>query len=203
MGIMRTIYLVCAFLVSYVLKAQEINIVGGELAPAMVVDGDVKVRKLVGSGARVAGGVGVISSESIGKEIGSIISVKKDFEVISIDLTILKNSFENCKGDLKIYALEDNDSLECLLYIPIVQNIPVTEEKRIYNIIPKEDIKLQPGRYYISFSINKIGSDINNGETFGKEIVFPLYMKRSYIRRSGSSKLEKIGFNVGITLKGL
>ena len=92
MRIMRTIFLVCAFLVSYILEAQDIKIIGGELVPAMVVDGNVKVTKLVGCGARVAGGVGVISSESIGKEIGSIITVKKDFEVISIDLTILKTN---------------------------------------------------------------------------------------------------------------
>jgi len=203
MRIMRTIFLVCAFLVSNVLKAQEINIVGGELAPAMVVDGNVKVRKLVGSGARVAGGVGVISSESIGKEIGSIITVKKDFEVISIDLTILKNSFENCKGDLKIYTIQDNDNLDYILQIPIIQSIPVTDDKSIYNIIPQEEIKLQPGRYYVSFSINKIGSGINKEDTSEKEIIFPLYMKRSYIRTSGSSKLEKRGFNIGITLKGL
>jgi len=200
---MRTIFLVCAFLVSYVLEAQDIKIIGGELVPAMVVDGDVKVRKLVGSGARVAGGVGVISSESIGKEIGSIITVKKDFEVISIDLTILKNNLESCKGDLKIYDLQDDESLKCLFQIPIVQNIPISEDKMIYNVIPKEHIKLQPGRYYVSFSINKIGSGINKDDTSEKEIIFPLYMKRSYIRTSGSSKLEKIGFNIGITLKGL
>lgn len=200
---MRRLFLAFVFLVSHILEAQDIKIIGGELSPAIVVGGNEKVTKLVGSGTRIAGGVGVISSESIGKEIGSIITVKKDFEVISIDLTILKNSLESCTGDLKIYALEDNDSIECLLYIPIVQNIPVTEEKRIYNIIPKEDIKLQPGRYYVSFSTNEIDTGIDNDNTSEKEMVFPLYMKRSYIRRSGSSKLEKIGFNVGITLKGL
>lgn len=203
MRIIRTIFLVCAFLVSYILKAQEINIVGGELDPAMVVDGDVKVRKLVGSGARVAGGVGVISSESIGKEIGSIISVKKDFEVISIDLTILKNSFENRKGDLKIYTIQDNDNLDCILQIPIIQNIPITDDKSIYNIIPQEEIKLQPGRYYVSFSINEIDTDIDNDNTSEKEMVFPLYMKRSYVRTSGSSNLKKIGFNIGIILRGI
>ena len=45
---MRTIFLVCAFLVSYVLEAQDVKIIGGELVPAMVVDGNVKVTKLVG-----------------------------------------------------------------------------------------------------------------------------------------------------------
>jgi hypothetical protein len=168
-----------------------------------VVGGNEKIAKLVGSGTRIAGGVGVISSESIGKEIGSIITVKKDFEVISIDLTILKNSFENCKGDLKIYTIQDNDNLDCVLQIPIIQNIPVTDDKSIYNIIPQEEIKLQPGRYYVSFSINEIDTGIDNDNTSEKEMVFPLYMKRSYVRSSGSSNLEKIEFNIGIILRGI
>ena len=87
--------------------------------------------------------------------------------------------------------------------MPIIQSIPISEEKSRYNIIPQEEIQLQPGRYYISFSINEIDTNINGKDTTGKEIVFPLYMKKSFVRKSNSSKLEKIGFNIGITLKGI
>lgn len=184
-------------------NAQDIKIIGGELAPAMVMDSDTKVKNLVGSGSRVPGGIGIISAENIGNEIGSVITVKKDFEVISISLTTLKNSLENCKGDLKIYAISPDENLDCILQIPIIQNIPVTDDKSIYNIIPQEEIKLQPGRYYVSFSINEIDTGIDNDNTSEKEMVFPLYMKRSYVRTSRSSNLEKIGFNIGIILRGI
>ena len=72
---MRRVLLVCVFLASTILDAQDIRIIGGELAPAIVVDGNVKIKKLVGSGSRIAGGIGIISAESIGKEIGSVITV--------------------------------------------------------------------------------------------------------------------------------
>lgn len=200
---MRSVLLLCGVLVSSILVAQDIRIIGGELAPAIVVDGDVKIKKLVGSGSRVAGGIGVISAESIGKEIGSVITVKRDFKLSSIDFTILKNSLENCKGDLRIYSISPEDNLDCILQMPIIQSIPISEEKSRYNIIPQEEIQLQPGRYYVSFSINEIDTNINGKDTTGKEIVFPLYMKKSFVRKSNSSKLEKIGFNIGITLKGI
>ena len=200
---MKRLFLVCALLVSAMANAQDIKINGGELAPAMVVDSDTKVKKLVGSGSRVPGGIGIISAENIGNEIGSVITVKKDFEVISICLTTLKNSLENCKGDLKIYTISPDENLDCILQIPIIQNIPVSEEKSTYNIIPQEEIKLQPGKYYVSFSINEIGSNIKSGDTTEKKIVFPLYMKNSFVKESDSSQLEKIGFNIGITLKGV
>lgn len=200
---MRRVLLVCVFLASTILDAQDIRIIGGELAPAIVVDGNVKIKKLVGSGSRIAGGIGIISAESIGKEIGSVITVKRDFKINSIDFTILKNSLENCKGDLRIYSISPEDNLDCILQMPIIQSIPISEEKSRYNIIPQEEIQLQPGRYYISFSINEIDTNINGKDTTGKEIVFPLYMKKSFVRKSNSSKLEKIGFNIGITLKGI
>ena len=200
---MKRLFLVCALLVSAIANAQDIKIIGGELTPAMVVDSDTKVKKLVGSGSRVPGGIGIISAENIGNEIGSVITVKKDFEVISISLTTLKNSLENCKGDLKIYTISPDENLDCILQIPIIQNIPVSEEKSTYNIIPQEEIKLQPGKYYVSFSINEIGSNIKSGDTTEKKIVFPLYMKNSFVKKSDSYQLEKIGFNIGITLKGV
>lgn len=200
---MRRVLLVCVFLASTILDAQDIRIIGGELAPAIVVDGNVKIKKLVGSGSRIAGGIGIISAESIGKEIGSVITVKRDFKVNSIDFTILKNSLENCKGDLRIYSILPEDNLDCILQMSIIQSIPISEEKSRYNIIPQEEIQLQPGRYYISFSINEIDTNINGKDTTGKEIVFPLYMKKSFVRKSNSSKLEMIGFNIGITLKGI
>jgi len=176
-------------------SAQEPNYYE-ELQAAVVVDETSPSRKLNGVGMPIAGAVGSISTESIGKEIGSIVRLSKPFSVRSISFTVLRNSLEDCKAKVNIYRLDD-DRQENILSLSLSEQIPLTDEKIGITLYPEESIELQPGSYFLSFSVVESSSQDEDAS-----IHFPLYLKKSYLREGPEAELENVSFNMGLTVAG-
>ena len=87
-------------------SAQEPQIIGGylldgkdsfeELDAAVVTDAKRKDKNLDGKGMRLPGGVMMLTPESVGKEIGSLVEVKQPFLVKTISFTVDENRMEGC-----------------------------------------------------------------------------------------------------------
>ena len=201
----RTILLFLSLL-SLVAKAQEPQIIGGylldgkdsfeELDAAVLTESDSKEKTLDGKGMRLPGGYIFMTPENVGEEIGSIVNTRHPFLVRTISFTVNKNSISGCKACVRIYRVNDENDLQNTLTLPIYQKIPETDEKTTFNIAPEEDIVLDPGEYYISFSLTE-ADDNENGV-----IHFPLFVKGSYCRETADSPLNRMDFNIGIAIMG-
>ena len=207
--------------------AQELQIIGGylldgkdsfeELDAAVVTDAKRKDKNLDGKGMRLPGGVMMLTPESVGKEIGSIVEVKNSFLVKSICFTVDENRMEGCKASIRIYRITDEGNLDNIVTMPISQDIPKAEKKTTFSIVPQESIELEPGEYYISFALTEISETIadkwaNSKVWDAKEryanqledcMFFPVYVKSSYSRENSDSPLTKWKYNIGIAVKGI
>ena len=104
---MKVFLAITLCVLSFLASAQEQQIIGGylldgkdsfeELDAAVVTDSKRKDKNLDGKGMRLPGGAMMIS-ESVGKEIGSIVEVKDLFLVKSICFTVDENRMEGCKA---------------------------------------------------------------------------------------------------------
>ena len=95
------------------------------LAAAVVTPGKKKDRKLVGRGARVPGGVATMEPSSTGMEIGSVIEVRKEFEVRKISFDVLRNALPGCVLGVNIYRTEGSPAtFDNVLTKPIYMQYP-------------------------------------------------------------------------------
>ena len=203
---MKRMILIILSLIPLFAEAQEPQIVGGylldgkdsfeELEAAVLTESKSKAKKLDGKGMKLAGAVMKMTPESKGKEIGSIVKTEHPFHIRTISFTVNKNSISGCKACVRIYRVNDENDLQNTLTLPIYQKIPETDEKTTFNIAPEEDIVLDPGEYYISFSLTE-ADDNENGV-----IHFPLFVKGSYCRETADSPLNRMDFNIGIAIMG-
>lgn len=221
----RTILLFLSLL-SLVAKAQEPQIIGGylldgkdsfeELDAAVLTESDSKEKTLDGKGMRLPGGYIFMTPENVGEEIGSIVNTRHPFLVRTISFTVEENRMEGCRASIRIYRLHDEDNPVNIVTLPIYQDIPKAAGKTTFSIAPEESIVLDPGKYYISFSLTEIGQEIKNRwadsdswdkkEHFTKykqdRIFFPAYFKDSYNRDNPERPLAKWGMNIGLSIKG-
>ena len=167
------------------------------LDTAVLTESKVSEKVLEGKGMRLAGGVVSYESGTAGAELGSIVKTRHPFLVRSIDFTVLDNQIDGCRAVIRIYKIGDGDKLENIVTMPIVQDIPVSDDKRVFRIAPSERVVLEAGRYYISFSIRQDALEVTQDKMH-----FPLYVKSSYRRVSPDSPLEKCGYNIGLTVRG-
>ena len=223
---MKVFLILTLCVLSFLASAQEPQIIGGylldgkdsfeEIDAAVVTDSKRKDKNLDGKGMKLPGVIMMMNPESVGEEIGSIIEVKHPFLVKSICFTVKENRMEGCKARINIYRLTDSNNLDNIVTMPIYQEIPRTEKKTTFSIAPEENLKLQPGEYYISFALSDISEAIEakwvNSKTWdGKEryanqledcIYFPVYVKSSYSRSTAEQPLEKWKYNIGMTVRG-
>lgn len=198
---MKVFLILTLCVLSFLASAQEPQIIGGyildgkdsfeELDAAVVTDSKRLDKNLDGKGMKLPGVIMMMNPESVGQEIGSIIEVKHPFLVKSICFTVKENRMEGCKARINIYRLTDSNNLDNIVTMPIYQEIPRTEKKTTFSIVPEENLELQPGEYYISFALGDISEAIEakwvNSKTWdGKEryanqledcIYFPVYVK--------------------------
>ena len=206
--------------------AQEHQIIGGylldgedsfeELDAAVVTDAERKDKNLEGKGMRFPGGAMMMIPESVGKKIGSIVEVKNPFLVKSICFTVDENRMEGCKASIRIYRITEDGDLANIITMPISQDIPKTEKKTTFSIVPQESIELEPGEYYISFALTEISETIADKwanvkawdaqERYANQLedsmFFPVYVKSSYSRENSDSPLTKWKYNIGMTVIG-
>ena len=164
-----------------------------------VYDGKRKKARLSNRGMKVAGGVTQWTTEKLGYEIGSIINVKRVFEVEEILFSTVLNNIENARLSINIYLMDETESnFSNVMHHPIYVDIPVSEKKNEHIIAVKENIFLEPGRYYVAVKFVD-----GKKQTDKKDIMlFPLYLKGSYIRNSPVDIPEKIPVNLGLEIKG-
>lgn len=186
--------------------AQEPYIIGGylldgkdsfeELDAAVLTESKDKDRMLDGKGMKFPGGIMVMTQESVGMELGSVVKTKRQFLIKTISFNVEENSMEGCRADIRIYRMHEDGNLENIVTMPICQEIPKTDSKTTFSIGPEENLELTPGEYYISFSLSGTPHETNG------KMHFPLYVKSSYSRKDSGSQLEKWNFNIGMTING-
>ena len=214
-------------MVPFRLYAQEPQIIGGylldgkdsfeELEAAVLTESKSKEKKLGGKGMKFPGGSIFMTPESVGKEIGSLVRTKHPFLVKTISFTVEENRMEGCKASIRIYRIHDENNLENIVTMPIYQEIPKADKKTTFNISPEESLLLEPGEYYVSFSLTEIGNEIMerwaDSDTWSDKeqstkymedrIFFPLYLKTSFTRSNPEEPLTKWGANIGIEVMGI
>ena len=165
-----------------------------------VYDGKRKKAKLSDGGMKIAGGVIQLSTEKLGYEVGSIMKVKRIFEVEEILFSTVSNSIENAKLSINIYSIDESESnFSNVLHHPVYVEIPVSDKKHEHVITAKESIVLAPGRYYVALKF------VDGKKPAGEDgkMQFPLYLiSSSYIRNSPVDIPEKIPVNLGLEIKG-
>lgn len=201
---MKRTLIIFLCLISLTAMAQDTKVIGGylldgqdsleELDASVLVEYRSKKKVLTGKGMRIAGAVIKMSDESKGMELGSIVETKHPFLVRTISFTVLENKMDKCRADIRIYRIAEDGTLEDIVTMPVFQDIPKVSETTTFTIAPEERIVLDPGEYYVSFSLSETGTEY---------ILFPLFVKGSYIRESPSSPLKKMGVNIGISVRGL
>lgn len=195
-------------------KAQEPQIIGGylldgkdsfeELDAAVVTEAQSKEKTLDGKGMKLPGGCIFMTPESVGKEIGSIVNTKRPFLVRTISFTVEENRMEGCRASIRIYRMHDENNLENIVTMPIYQDIPKAAGETTFSIASKESIVLDPGKYYISFSLTDVGQEIKEKWDYRKDrIFFPAYFKGSYTREAPDKPLTRWGMNIGLTVRGM
>ena len=207
--------------------AQEPQIIGGylldgkdsfdELEAAVLTESKDKEKKLDGKGMKMPGAVIAMTPRGIAKEIGSIVQTAHPFLVRTISFTVDENRMEGCKASIRIYKIQDEENLENIVTMPIFQEIPKADKKTTFSIAPQESLLLDPGKYYISFSLTDIDDEIldrwADSDTWSDKeqstkymddrIFFPLYVKTSYTRANTGSPIVKWGANIGIEVRGI
>lgn len=224
---MKRTITILLYLIPLLAMAQEPQVIGGylldgkdsfeELDAAVLDESKSKEKNLDNKGMKIPGGCIAMNPRSVGTEIGSLVHTKQPFLVKTISFTVDENRMEGCKGSIRIYRLNDEGNPENIVTMPVLQDIPKAEKKTTFRIAPQESIVLEPGEYYISFSLTEISAGIMerwaDSDTWTEKdrstkymedrIFFPLYVKTSYTRKDADAPLSKWSANIGIAVRGI
>lgn len=168
------------------------------LDEVIVCDRKKRKTKFGGNGIKIPGGVTSWERNNIGSEVGYVIKSERLFEVSEISFSVLQNSLKGAKAGINLYII-DNGTFVNVLQNPIYIYIPISDNKQEFCIVPDERIVIGSGEYYLSLML------VDYDRTTCKEsekMLFPLYLKKSYIRNSGKDGLKKISVGLGIEAKG-
>ena len=170
-----------------------------QLAEAVIYSGKRKSARLAGKGMRVPAAATKMTSKNIGNEIGSIVETKRLFEVQEIEFKVAYNSLKDARFSINIYMADSTDGLFCsALCKPVYVDIPTSTEKQEIHVAVDERVILDAGRYFVSVMLVDYAKHAKAGH-----ILFPLYLKSSYIRNGIMDELESIPVNMGLTVKGV
>ena len=171
-----------------------------ELDELVVYDCKRKKARLAGKGTRIPGGVTTFTTGSLGNEIGTVVEVKRVFEVHEFSFTVCSNNIDNARVSMNIYKTDETGmTFMNKLHAPVYADIPASDGKQKITVVPDKPLVIEPGIYFVSLMFVDCGSsaDIDNGT-----IHFPLYIKRSYTRKGAGCGLEKVPVNMGLDVSG-
>ena len=187
-----------------------------ELPPAVFIGGETKEKYLLRPGTRFVGAQGGFDARDgidKGKEVGSVAKARKPFLIKDILFTIMGNRIPGCVVSINIYRIEgEPKEFINILHRPIYADVAVSDGRQDFDIRPEESILLEPGSYYISFSL--VDCDMDAVRRFQEtpeserhptdmQLYTNIYFKSSYYRESSLAKLEYIPVNIGVAVKGL
>lgn len=189
-----------------------------ELAEAVVLGGTAKEKTLVDKGARFPAAYGCFRPDNIGtgREIGSIVKVKRPFLIQRFSFKVASCSLKNTEISLNVYKIDGNDFMN-ILTAPVYIDIRCSSRPVDYDIDAEEHIMLEPGEYFISLAVLDCSDenrkdweehhDLTGREyteaMYRNELLFPLYFKSSYVRNVALGQFSRTGFNIGMTVSGL
>ena len=187
-----------------------------ELPPAVFIGGETKEKYLLRPGTRFVGAQGGFDARDgidKGKEVGSVAKARKPFLIKDILFTIMGNRIPGCVVSINIYRIEgEPKEFINILHRPIYADVAISDGRQDFDIQPEESILLEPGIYYISFSL--VDCDMDAVRRFQEtpeserhptdmQLYTNIYFKSSYYRESSLAKLEYIPVNIGVAVKGL
>ena len=187
-----------------------------ELPPAVFIGGETKEKYLLRPGTRFPGAEGGFDARDgidKGKEIGSVAKARKPFLIKDILFTITSNRIPGCVVSVNIYRLEgEPKEFINILHRPIYTDVAVSDSRQDFNIRPEESILLEPGSYFISFSLVDCDMDAvrryqetpeSERNPTDMQLYTNIYFNSSYYRESSMAGMEYIPINIGISVKGL
>ena len=187
-----------------------------ELPPAVFIGGETKEKYLLRPGTRFVGAQGGFDARDgidKGKEVGSVAKARKPFLIKDILFTIMGNRIPGCVVSINIYRIEgEPKEFINILHRPSYADVAVSDGRQDFDIRPEESILLEPGSYYISFSL--VDCDMDAVRRFQEtpeserhptdmQLYTNIYFKSSYYRESSLATLEYIPVNIGVAVKGL
>ena len=204
----------------YPVSGQEKDLVvvlkDAELPPAVYIGGDTKEKYLLRPGTRfriAQGGFDARDGIDKGKELGSVAKARKPFLIKDILFTITSNRIPGCVVSINIYRIEgESKEFINILHKPIYADVAVSDGRQDFDIQPEESILLEPGDYFISFSLVDCDMDAfrryqetpeSERNPMDMQLNTNIYFKSSYFRESSLAKLEYLPINIGISVKGL
>ena len=187
-----------------------------ELSPAVFIGGNTKEKYLLRAGTRIPGGAGDFyrpDGVAKGYELGSVAKARPPFLVKHVLFSVLSNHVPGCVAAINIYRIEgEPEEFVNILRKPIYVHVALSDEKQDFDVEPEESILLEPGRYFISFSLVDCDRDAvlhfqeipeSERDRSAMHLLVPLYFKSSYQRFSPLGKLIHLPVNIGIAVKGL
>jgi hypothetical protein len=187
-----------------------------ELPPAVFIGGNTKEKYLLRPGTRFPGAEGGFDARDgidKGKEVGSVAKARKPFLIKDILFTITSNRIPGCVVSINIYRIEgEPKEFINILHKPIYADVAVSDSRQDFDIRPEESILLEPGSYFISFSLVDCDMDAvrryqetpeSERTPTDMQLYTNIYFKSSYYRESSLAELNYIPINIGISVKGL
>ena len=130
-----------------------------------------------------------------------------------IQFTIKDNHIPGCVVAINIYRIEgEPEQFINILHKPIYVDVAMTNEVQDFDIRPDETILLEPGRYFIAFTIVDYDMEasleyqkrpLSERDPWEMHLYTFLYLKSSYLRSVALGDLKHFPFNIGISIKGL
>jgi hypothetical protein len=181
--------------------ASPITMQPKELDELIVYDGKKKKTRLAGKGARIPGAVATFTTESLGHEIGTVVEVKRVFEVHEFAFNVHSSNMGSARVSMNIYKTDETGmAFTNELHAPVYVDIPASEGKQVIIVVPEKPLLIEPGIYFVSLMLVDCACSV---DVANAAIHFPLYMKKSYMRKGIGCGLEKVPVNMGLEVRGI
>ena len=185
------------------IEAQEAH----QLDELVIIDGKKKHKKMFGTGVKIPCAVASLTPDKRGYEVGSTIKTKHPFEVEEINFDITSNSIGDVTLGIEIYNISNNFSRT--LQEPLLIKVPVGKKQEI-SVQPEKRTIIEPGEYFVAIKFIDCveNREKEHSENSGKKnereaLLFPLYLKNSYIRHSSNDSIERCKINMGLKIRGI
>lgn len=168
----------------------------------VVRPGKARHKRLSGTGFQFgSNSLGVRSDSSsahptsdLGAELGTLVEVKYDFAIEHVHFAVKKCSDTTWVLRFNIYAVEDGKFTN-LIREPLYFRFPLIRREHLVQAALPHQLVLTPGTYFVALEFVELGEDLS--------LLFPLYIRSSYIRHSSMGEWEKCPVNIGLVVEGV
>lgn len=197
MTTMRSLIILCVATICLLQHslAQTHNIYGGNIQQVEVV-GKQRYDMLASKGMQLPGAVMSFDESSMHKFIGSIVECKAAFDVNKFALKVKRCYAEQAIFRLTLRHIDDDGTLREILDTPLLFSMKYSDKDTEYYVTPEAPIRLTPGTYYVGIELIATIGD-------RPQILFPLYIKHSYIVTCESDIVEPWNYNIGLSVAGI